>query len=42
MVVFAVLFSELDLFANLKRLHGLAAAPELYPTFVRTKCVPVG
>jgi len=32
--------SELELFANLKRLHGLAAAPELYPTFVRTKCVP--
>eukprot|EP00962_Isochrysis_galbana_P055539 scaffold27318_cov98-Isochrysis_galbana.AAC.4 len=32
--------SELELFSHLKRLHALATAPELYPTFVRTKCVP--
>jgi hypothetical protein len=32
--------SELDLYSNLKRLHALATAPELFPTFVRTKCVP--
>jgi len=31
--------SELELFSHLKRLHVLATAPELFPTFVRTKCV---
>jgi len=32
--------SELELYQELKRLHAIATAPELYPTFVRTKCVP--
>ena len=32
--------SELELYQELKRLHVLATAPELYPTFVRTRCVP--
>eukprot|EP00967_Tisochrysis_lutea_P124019 scaffold207042_cov32-Tisochrysis_lutea.AAC.1 len=32
--------SELELFSNLKRLRALATVPELYPTFVKTKCVP--
>ena len=32
--------SELELYQELKRLHALATAPELYPTFVRTRCVP--
>ena len=32
--------SELELYQELKRLHVLATAPELYPTFVRTRCEP--
>lgn len=32
--------SELELFQALKTLHAIAAAPELYPVFVRTKCLP--
>ena len=32
--------SELELFQELKRLHVLATAPEVYPSFVKTKCVP--
>lgn len=32
--------SELELFQALKGLHAVAAAPELFPVFVKTKCVP--
>ena len=32
--------SELALFQELKAMHTLATAPELYATFVRTRCVP--
>ena len=31
--------SELELYQSLKGLHALAAAPELYPTFVKSKCM---
>ena len=31
--------SELELCQSLKGLHALAAAPELYPTFVKSKCM---
>ena len=30
--------SELELYQELKALHCIAAAPELFPTFVKTKC----
>ncbi|KAL1521953.1 hypothetical protein AB1Y20_021599 [Prymnesium parvum] len=30
--------SELELFQELKALHSVAATPELFPTFVRTRC----
>lgn len=32
--------SELGLFQELKRFHVIASAPELYPTFIKTKCLP--
>ena len=32
--------SELELYQALKGLHAVAAAPELYPVFVKTRCVP--
>ena len=32
--------SELELYQSLKGLHAVAASPELYPVFVKTKCVP--
>ena len=32
--------AELELYQSLKSLHAVAASPELYPVFVRTKCVP--
>jgi beta-catenin-like protein 1 len=32
--------SELELYQALKGLHAVAASPELYPVFVKTKCVP--
>ena len=32
--------SELELFQALKGLHAVAAVPELYPVFVKTRCVP--
>eukprot|EP00316_Scyphosphaera_apsteinii_P000792 CAMPEP_0119320110 /NCGR_PEP_ID=MMETSP1333-20130426/51482_1 /TAXON_ID=418940 /ORGANISM="Scyphosphaera apsteinii, Strain RCC1455" /LENGTH=558 /DNA_ID=CAMNT_0007326739 /DNA_START=35 /DNA_END=1711 /DNA_ORIENTATION=- len=32
--------SELELYQELKRLHVLATAPELFPTFVKTRCIP--
>ena len=32
--------SELELFQALKGLHAVAAAPELFSVFVKTKCVP--
>jgi len=32
--------SELELFQALKGLHAVAAAPELFPVFVKTRCVP--
>ena len=31
--------SELELYQALKGLHAVAASPELYPVFVKTKCV---
>jgi beta-catenin-like protein 1 len=31
--------SELELYQSLKGLHAVAAAPELYPIFVKTKCM---
>ena len=31
--------SELELYQALKGLHTVAASPELYPVFVKTKCV---
>ena len=31
--------SELELYQSLKALHAVAAAPELYPVFVKTKCM---
>ena len=32
--------SELELYQALKGLHAIAASPEIYPIFVKTKCVP--
>ena len=32
--------SELELYQSLKGMHAVAASPELYPVFVKTKCVP--
>ena len=31
--------SEIELFQSLKGLHAVAAVPELYPVFVKTKCM---
>jgi len=31
--------AEIELYQELKRLHSLAAAPELFPVFVKTRCV---
>ena len=31
--------SELELYQSLKGLHAVAAAPELYPVFIKTKCM---
>ena len=32
--------SELELYQALKGMHAVAAQPELFPVFVKTKCVP--
>jgi beta-catenin-like protein 1 len=32
--------SELELYQELKQLHSLATTPELFPNFVKTKCIP--